>query len=143
MPTSAIQVKAGGTIYPCRFITNNTTSDSTVDQAGANELIYGVSGDGTNYPPLDEVLTGPQAHATVGQMVEVQSETDVVLIEAGGVITMAAPQLKSDADGKAVAIATTGTTNQFVGAIALEAAATAGEKIRCIITRYVVRPAVA
>jgi len=134
MPNPAVQLIAGGTIYPSRFITPDTSDDHEAIQATANAIIIGVSGQGTNYPPIDEIITDPQPHATIGQHVEVISDGDICILEAGSAITMANPRLKADSVGRAVPIETTGTTIQNYGAIALEAASAAGEKIRVLVT---------
>ena len=53
---------------------------------------------------------------------------DYALVKAGEAFGRGT-RLKADADGKAVAIATTGTDRQNIGAVALESAGAAGELV--------------
>jgi hypothetical protein len=139
MPNTPPNLVAGGNIYPCRFCTLSTSYDMTVVQCGANEDVIGVSQEGTNSPPLSDVTVSTYAAAD-GQNMRMFGEGDVCLIEAGDVITRGG-RLKSDSVGRAVPIATTGTTRQKIGAIALQSAAAAGNKILCQVRFETDRPA--
>jgi hypothetical protein len=62
-------------------------------------------------------------------------------VEAGATVT-AGQYLKSDSQGRAVPVATSGTTVQNYGAIALQGGSS-GEKIRVLVIIGKVRPALA
>ncbi len=127
MPNTPPNLMANGNIYPCRFVKLDTSADFKVIQATANSDILGVSQEGSNYPPLSDLSVSAYA-AQAGQNIRLFGDGDVCLVTAGGVITRG-DKLKSDANGKAVSIATTGTTLQKYGGIALQSAAAEDEKI--------------
>lgn len=116
---------ADGDISPSRFVKTLTTADNSVAQAGANAAVIGISQEGAREPPLPGVtlLAGK-----TGDNIQIYQMTDSCLLELGGTI-VAGDYLKSDANGKGVVIATTGTTAQEIGARALTAGAS-GEKVR-------------
>jgi hypothetical protein len=121
---------AGGTIRPSRFVIGDSSNDNRVLESGANgEQLVGVSQPGSNTVPLSDLVSTTNA-ATVGQPVKVYGLGDFCLIEAGAAVTRFS-LLKSDSVGRGVDIATSGTTQQFYGALALEDASAAGELIRC------------
>lgn len=138
MPNIVPQLVAGGDIYPCRFVKLSTSDDFTVLQADANAEIIGVSQEGSRTPPLSDLVTDTKAAAS-GQSLKIFTDGDVCLLEAGGTITRG-DLLKADANGKAVTVATTGTTIQNYGAIALQSGAS-GEKILVQVRFGKVRPA--
>ena len=127
MPNTPVHLKAGGDIYPCRFVMLDTSADHTGLQATANGVIIGVAQEGSNYPPLNDLVTTHKA-ATSGEYFRLYGDGDQCLVEAGEAFDRGT-RLKADANGKAVAILTTGTTRQNIGAVALASAAAAGEKI--------------
>lgn len=116
---------AGGDIYPCRFVKQSAAADFNVLQAEANDPIKGISQNGTNLPPIPDVTSDKAAVA--GQQLRVHTAPEGCLLELGGTVT-ASDRLKSDADGKGVAIATTGTTPQRYGAVAQQGGVS-GEKV--------------
>lgn len=122
MPNTSPHLIAGGTIRASRFI--KLTGAFIASEADANEKVIGISGIGTNNAPIPSVSTA--YHATENQQVFCHGEGDEALLEAGSGGWTAGDYLKSDADGKGVSIATTGTTQQEIGAIALQTVA-AGE----------------
>lgn len=124
---------AGGTIRAGRFV--KITDDFTASESDANELSIGISSF------MSTAFDDANA-ALVGQGVTVRGLGDQANIVAGGVIA-AGDLLKSDADGRAVPIAAAGTTVQNYGAIAMQAAAAAGEviKVQVLIGKH--RPALA
>jgi hypothetical protein len=134
MPRPQPQMTASGNINPCRFV--KISGSNTVAECDANEMAIGISGDGTNFPPItDTGITVSGYHASAGQTVDIKGDGDICLLEVGEVVAAGA-RLKSDADGKGVAIATSGTTVQQFGAVALQASAAAGEKILVQVTTY-------
>lgn len=135
---SAPNVIANGNISPSRFVMPDTSTpdNNSVLQATANATIFGISQAGGREPPLPSVSTIYAAQA--GDPVKVLGIGDIGHLEI--VATVAAgDELISDASGKGTPRASGGTTNQNVGAIALEAGG-AGALIRVQVQRYVVRP---
>ncbi len=123
---------AGGTIRPSRFVIGDSSNDNRVTESGANgEQLLGVSQPGTNRVPLSDLVSTSNA-AVDGEPLKVYGPGDFCLIEAGDAITRFR-KLKADSVGRAVVVATSGTTQQFYGAIALEDAAASGELIRCFV----------
>jgi hypothetical protein len=135
---AVLSFRAGGNILPSRFV--KLTSAAMVTQAGDNEEIIGVAFEGTQKAPLRDYVSTPYA-AEPGQSVAVYSTGEVCLVEAGTTIS-AGNLLKSDSQGRAIPIATSGTVIQNYGAVALDAATAAGEKVRVLVLPFgKVRPA--
>lgn len=133
-----LSFKASGNISPSRFVT--LSGENTVAQAGDNSEIIGVAQEGSNKAPLQDYVSTVYA-AETGQQLEVYSTGELCLVEAGAAIT-AGQLLKSDSQGRAVPVATTGTVIQNYGAVALQSATAAGQKILCLVTPLQkVRPA--
>lgn len=143
MPVPQPQLRATGNLYPMRFVMLSTTEDNSGAQATANAQVIGVSGVGTNYPPINDAhVTVAGYHAVDGDVIQLHGNGDICLLEAGDVVA-SGDRLKADSNGKGVPIATTGTTVQQIGAVALEAAPAAGVKIRVQVQCRSERPAVA
>ncbi len=111
------QLKAGGDINRCRFVNLSTTDDFTVLEADSNERIYGISGDSAQDAPIPSAST---LAAADGDYLVVHTDGDVCRLCLGSGGATAGDLLKSDADGKGVAVAGSGTTEQHYGAEALE-----------------------
>lgn len=122
--------RAGDNILPSRFVELNNSGSNYAGPCGTNGQIIGVAQEGTrSFPYQGE----PAAFAAEdGETFQCYSVGEVCLVEAGAAIS-AGDLLKSDGDSRAVPIATTGTTIQNYGAVALEAATAAGQKIRCLV----------
>jgi len=129
---------ARGNIYPSRFVRVDTASENGVLQAGDNTDVIGVSHPGTNKPEVSGMISGTYA-AENGQPVLVAGVGSVVLVEAGNTVTPG-QFLKSDSQGRAVPVATSGTVIQNYGAVALQGGAV-GDKIKCLVLPGKVRPA--
>ncbi len=130
MPNTPPALVANGNIFPSRFVTPTTSTDHRGQQATANSPIIGITRDETNRPPIvDPAITNPGYHAIAGEPIRMIGDGEIGYIQSGDAIT-AGDRLKSDANGKAIPIATTGDVLQQVGAIALESAAAADLKIR-------------
>lgn len=140
MPNVVPQVVAGGDIYPARFVKLSSSADHTVLQGTDNSELIGISQSGSNKAPLSDLVSTAKA-AEAGQNLQIFTEGDVCLLEAGATITRG-NLLKSDANGKGVPIATSGTTIQNYGAVALENGAN-GELIKVQVRFGKVRPALA
>jgi len=130
---------ARGNILPSRFVQLDGSSECGCIQAGANSDIIGVAQAGTNLPQVTGLINAQYA-AVSGQQVMVAGLGSICLVEAGDEITPG-QYLKSDSVGRAVPIDTTATTVENYGAIALQAASGAGEKIRVQVLIGKVRPA--
>lgn len=120
---------AGGDIRPCRFVKVSTAADFTLLECDANEEVFGISTNATQDAPIPNA-DGDAAEA--GDQIHVHQPGTVCDLEIGsGGITRGA-WLKSDADGKGVAAATTGATAQFYGAKALESGSE-GEFVKVLV----------
>lgn len=107
--------RAGGDIYPSRFVMLDTTDDHQVIQATAGLRVQGISQEWTKAAPV----SGASALAAADlDPITVYGEGQQCLLELGGSVTRG-DRLKSDANGKGVACATSGPV-QNAGAIALE-----------------------
>lgn len=110
---------AGGDVRPARFVKQSTSADNTVLETDANEEVFGISTNATQDAPLPNA-DGDAAEA--GDPVHINTPGMICDLEIGsGGVTRGA-WIKSDADGKGVLAATTGTTAQNYGAKALESA---------------------
>lgn len=130
---------AGGTIRTCRFVKLSTTENSTVLEADANEKVVGISTEVQKEAPTP----GASANAAVdGDHIAITpiNSTADCLLEIGSGGCTSGDLLKSDADGKGVPVATTGTTIQYYGAMALETKAE-GALCRVLPVFGAVRPA--
>ena len=114
------QVKAGGDINTARFVNLSTSDDNTVLEADANETVFGISSESAQDAPIPSAST---LAAAAGDYLRVYQPGEVCLLKIGSGGVTAGDKIKSDADGQGVAAATTGTTEQHYGAIALETAA--------------------
>ena len=116
---------AAGDIRPARFV--KMSADHKVLECDANDRIFGIAQDGGNKAPIPETTTILAAEAD--QNVAIWQPVEECLLEVGAAVTQN-DRLKSDADGKGVAIASSGTTLQHYGAIALQDGAADGTLIR-------------
>ena len=114
---------AGGTIAPCRFVSMTangaTPADRTVFQATAGastegDHVTGVSQEGTRR--FDDAANA----ALAGDPIRVHGPGDAALLELGSGGATAGVLLKSDANGKGIAVT---TDEDRVGAQALEGGA--------------------
>ena len=112
--------RAGGKIYPSKFVALSTGADYTVTQANASSMPLGISQDGSKLTPGVQALTAADLYAAdTGDPVQVYGIGDVCLLEVGQAADLTAGVLVSpDANGAAVLT----TTGKWVGAITLEAA---------------------
>jgi len=140
MPNTPMMLQAGGSIYPSRFVIFNDEHEAV--QGTANAKVVGITQEGTNYPPLNSAQVTVAGYAAVdGQSFRMYGDGDICLLEAGDEIT-AGNFLKADSTGRGVPIATTGTTLQRYGAIAIEDAAAAGELTKVQVIVGSERPAI-
>jgi hypothetical protein len=104
---------ASGDIRPRRFV--KVSGADTIAEADANEAVIGV------VFPYSKAFDSALA-ASDGTQCPVCVAGQIAEIECAGDITVGT-FVKSDADGKAVAIATSGTTAQNIGGMALQTGA--------------------
>lgn len=136
-------MQANGTIRRARFVKIDTSDNNSVLEADANERTIGISQIGGREAPLPSVSADPPQAAQAADTVLVHtdnSKREDVVLEAGSGGWTAGDELISDADGKGVSAATTGTTIQNVGAIALETVSE-GELGKVQLAQYRIRPA--
>lgn len=135
--SNRIPVVSGGDIRPARFIKLSTSADHTVLESDANERIFGVSIDAAQDAPIPNA-DGDAADS--GDFFRYFGPEEEATLELGTGGATRGDMLKSDADGKGVVAASTGTTVQWIGAEALESGS-AGEKIKVLVKSYPFRPA--
>lgn len=112
MANTPPNLRASGTIRACRIV--KVSGNYTGAEADANELPIGITWQDGKYPPLNDLVSS-NPHAESGDPIRLYGDGDICLVELGDTV-VANGRVKSDADGKAVPIATTGTTIQhFVG----------------------------
>lgn len=130
---------ASGNIPVSSFV--KISGQKKVAVAGANEAVIGISFQAGRYPPIPQ-QSGTNYAAISGDPVPVYGVGDQchLLIGSGGVT--AGDRIKSGASGEGIKVATTGTTQQEVGAIALETAVE-GELCLVQVVKYSFYPALA
>ena len=107
---------AAGNVSPSCFV-KKTANDYEFDLAGANDPIFGITQDGTNKAPIPGVTS--QYAAEAGESCRVHKPGERCLLKLGGTVS-AGDRIKSDSSGNGVSIATSGTTPQRYGAVALQ-----------------------
>jgi len=130
--------RSRGTINPARFVVGSAYADDSVEQATANARTIGVAQEWSHDAPIPGASTDA---ATSGEQVKVYDLGETCLLELGGTVSRFG-LLKADNDGKGVAVATTGTTIQQIGAQALQAGVS-GNLVRVQVLFYSERPALA
>lgn len=129
--------EASENINVSRFVSFNSSNDWTVDQAGANARVIGVSVEHSKDAPIPSAT---DLAAESGDQIQVYTNSSYCFLEAGASVTRG-EFLKSDANGRAVAIASSGTDLQRYGARA-EESGSANEKIRVQVIIGSERPAI-
>lgn len=138
MPATPPRLVAGGTIRPSRFVKMSATADDQGLECDANEAPIGISYEGGKFAPLSDLVSS-NPHAEAGDPIGLYGDGEQCLLELAGSVTRGG-RIKSDDDGCGVAVATTGTTIQQYGAIALESGDD-GELIRVFVLLGSERPA--
>ena len=140
MPNTPPQLMASGDIPTSRFVKNDSAADQKGNVCTTNLRPIGISNEGTNYPPLSDLAITALASKD-GQYMLLYGDGEVCLITAGDAVVRG-NLLKSDATGRGVPILTVGAVVQHHGAVALQSAAAAGEKILCQVQPGSMYPAV-
>ncbi len=120
---------ANGTIRTARFVKLDASDNNSILEADANERVVGISQIGSRTAPIPDVTADPPEAAQSGEHCNVHLEGEDCLLMIGTGGCTAGGLLKSDADGKGVAISEAAAAKQEVGAIALETAS-AGQYAR-------------
>lgn len=129
---------AGGNITTHSFVKLSTSADHTALQADANEQVIGISQVGTATPPG---VDGSTTYAAVaGGHLQIFGLGDICLLRLGSGGCTRGNNLKSDADGNGVVAASTGTTVQNIGAVALQSGSE-GELVEVQVQIMKTRPA--
>lgn len=137
MPFETIHAVAGGSITVSSFVKLSTAADNTVLLAGSNDPVIGVSSEGAQDAPISGASV---TAAESGDSLRVYPIGSVCTLTLGSGGATRAGELIADSAGLGVARSTTSTAIQNVGAIALESGS-AGEKIKVMVVRYPLRPA--
>lgn len=120
------QCTAGGNILPGRLVKGDTSNDFGVLQCGAGELAIGVAQLGGRSAPTPDVSTNYAAIAGEQLAVHVSGQAYVV---AGAAFANEA-LLKSDGDGKAIAVVGGAGTAENVIGRAMQTAGGADEIVK-------------
>lgn len=126
MPNTPPALVASGAVLPFRGV--KLSGEHTGAQTTANDAGIGIARGSTRNAPLEGLVT-TNNHANTGDPISLIGDGEIGLAEVGAAVT-AGDKLKSDANGKLVAIATSGGATQNVIAVALEDGAADGVKIR-------------
>lgn len=126
MPNTPAAFVASGDIRNFRFVTPD--GNHKVAEADANEQIAGITRGGSRYAPLSD-LSITELAAIAGEEVPMLGDGEEGLILSGAAFSAGA-RLKSDNDGRAVTVATTGDVLQQYGAEAMEEATAANQLVR-------------
>ena len=127
MPAQNNSRYAAGTINPFRFIQTDPAQTyypelSCLQCTGSGVEILGIAAEWTN-AMMGQTLAPPQGFpdATVGQGVRVYGDgEETILCVGSGVTVLVDNLLTSDASGNGIPITLASTSNQFIGARALE-----------------------
>lgn len=120
---------ASGDIYPSRFV--KKSGSYTVAQAGAGEAAIGISHEGAKATPLPGNST---LAASSGDPLNVYSDGDNCLLEAGADGIAAGAYLKADSSGRGVVCS---STNPYFAIV--ERGGDTGEKMQVLI-KYGIAP---
>lgn len=110
-------MQANGNIYPSRFVKLDGSVNNAVLQAGANDVIFGVSQEGTRTAPIPDA----SAYAAIQyENVRVYTAMQTCRLQLGATVTTER-RLKSDADGKGTPVVGGTNSHENWGAMAVEA----------------------
>lgn len=119
MSMKSASLIAGGNINSCRFLKMDSSNHQVIQAAAATDVPLVISQEAQRAAPV----TGASDYAAAsGESVPVYHNGDVCRLQIGSGGCSPGTLLVSDADGKGVAAASSGTALQVVGAIALETA---------------------
>ena len=116
---------ANGSIYPCRFVSLDTSASYKVIQSTSNLAILGISQVGTKDPPGVSGSDGYAADAGDQIQVFLAGSRTLLTLPAAG--CTAGDRLGPDNDGKGVVITPGAGTDYWVGALALATQSGAGD----------------
>jgi len=139
MPNTPPNLIAGGAIRPHRFVKMDTAEEHQGLECDANDAPIGIAGPPTLNAPMSDLVTTNNAAAD-GDSFLLKGPGEYCQLEAGASFN-SGTRLKADADGKGVAVATSGTTIQQWGAISQQAAAADGDLVEVFVELGSERPA--
>ncbi len=137
MSLSVITYQASGNINPARFVAQMPGSDFQVIQSTASTRPVGISHNGTQEAPGTDADAG--FAATNGRLLRVYNTGEEGYLELGGVVS-AGDFLVSDSVGRGVTASLTSTSNQTLGAFALQSGFI-GHKVRVQVRQLPARQA--
>lgn len=118
-----------GNIAPSRFVKiDSTKAGGYVAQAGAGDVVFGISEQGVRQPPITGLDDG-YAGILDSNSIVVFTEKDECWIECGAAVTEG-DLLKSDANGKGI---TAGSDGDYYGAQAEQTSTAAGQLVRVVV----------
>lgn len=123
MLQGTLEFTAGGNINPCRFVEFSGTEGRVTEANAVADLCIGISQEGTRNVPYGSLNDGLAAIA--GEPVKVFRLGETCLLEVSAAVAYGARLGASAGDGRGV----TAAAGSPAFAIALKAAAGAGEKI--------------
>lgn len=132
MPIPGAPYTAGGNIAPARFVKISTAADHTILQAGAGDKAIGVTHKGVRNAPYSSLNDGYAAIAGESGF-RVFFEGEVCHLELGTGGATAGDRLKSDTNGKGVAVA---SDEDWYGAEALETGSAGDVILVRVVTGY-------
>lgn len=117
---------ANGDISTARFVKLISGTKYRVAQAAANEQVVGVSTQNQRASTIIGTLAATTLAASAGESLDIELMGSLAWVEVGSAC-VEGDWVKSDANGRAVPIATSGATKQMVGGLVLIGAANANE----------------
>lgn len=117
---------ANADINCARFVKLISGTKYRVAQAAANEQVVGVSTQNQRAATIIGTLAATGLAASVGESLDIELMGSLAWVEVGSAV-VEGEWVKSDANGRAVPIATSGATKQMVAGLCLVGAANANE----------------
>lgn len=117
---------ANADINCARFVKLISGTKYRVAQAVANDQVIGVSPQNQRTPTIIGTLAATTLAASAGESIDIELQTSLAWVEVGSAV-VEGEWVKSDANGRAVPIATSGATKQMVAGLCLVGAANANE----------------
>ena len=130
---------ANGDINVGRFVKLIAGTRARVVQAGANDQCFGVSTQQPRRPAITGTLAATTLAASVDEQIDIEQIGSLAWVVAGEAVVEGA-LVKSDANGKAVNIATTGIAYQYAAGIVVIPAANADEYCQVLLHPQKVAP---
>ncbi len=117
---------ANGDINCARFVKLISGTKNRVVEADANDQVFGASTQNQRAATITGLLTATTLAAIAGESLDIETMGALAWVQVGSAV-VEGEWVKSDADGKAVPIATSGATKQMVAGLCVQGAANANE----------------